>query len=143
MDVGRSLITASPQGLAGLSGLRHTGSGPLLRFVENALMQDAAKTERHATYTERGDALTHGRSSSGSGPRPGDVLIRDFAASTPGEFIIADATTLRRLEGPFGSLMAAAAAARALSPARIVWRENVDSRGRAVGPPIPLPRREP
>ena len=105
-------------------------------------MQDVAKTERHATYTERGDALTHGRSSSGSGPRPGDVLIRDFAASVPGEFIIADAMTLRRLQGPFGSLMAAAAAARALRPASIVWRENVDARGRAVGPPIPLPRRE-
>jgi hypothetical protein len=106
-------------------------------------MQNSPKVKSVARHTGSDEKSRFDRTSNGKAPQHGDLLIRDFSVSTPGEFIIADALTLCRLQGPFGSLMDAAAAARALRPGSKVWRENVDSRGRALGPPIPLPVREP
>jgi hypothetical protein len=72
-----------------------------------------------------------------SEPAPGDVLIRD--GSLTGEFVILDAQTRRRLQGPFPSLREAADAARVLRARCSVWHEAIDARGRVLGRPVRLP----
>ena len=67
-----------------------------------------------------------------SHPSAGDVVIRDSAAG----FVIADAVTL--MSGPFPTIADAAVAARSLAAHGRVWRENLDARGRALGPPFLL-----
>jgi hypothetical protein len=70
-------------------------------------------------------------------PRLGDVIIRDATADTG--FLVVDAHTRRVLEGPFPSFRAALVAARMIARDRPVWRENVDERGRVLGPPFLIP----
>ena len=67
-------------------------------------------------------------------PAPGDVLIRNAAAG----FTVVDATTHRELGGPFSSIVDAATTARVFGFGKRVWRENLDVRGRPLGPPFPL-----
>ena len=67
-------------------------------------------------------------------PVPGDVLIRNAAAG----FTVVDALTNRELGGPFSSIADAATTARVFGFGKRVWRENLDGRGRPLGPPFPL-----
>jgi hypothetical protein len=79
-----------------------------------------------------------------STPKNGDVLIREDAATRTGAFVLLDAVTLKRLRGPYGTLAAAASAARDLAGTHgAVWRENVDNRGRSLGAPIRLSAERP
>ena len=67
-------------------------------------------------------------------PSAGDVVIRDSAAG----FVIADAVTHAPMSGPFPTIADAAVAARSLAAHGHVWRENLDARARALGPPFLL-----
>jgi hypothetical protein len=73
-----------------------------------------------------------------TGPRAGDVIIRD-AVAAPGEFLIADALTNETLLGPIPSIRAAVDAARAFSPNGTIWRQTSDERGRSLGDPFAMP----
>ena len=69
-----------------------------------------------------------------SNPSAGDVVICDSAAG----FVIADAVTHAPMSGPYLTIADAALAARKLVADGHVWRENLDARGRALGPPFLL-----
>jgi hypothetical protein len=72
-----------------------------------------------------------------SDPRLGDVLIRRFASA----YLITDAVTGKMLANRCGTLAEASLAAAELSHGCRVWQENVDQRGRSLGPPVLLPIR--
>ena len=74
------------------------------------------------------------------GPQAGDVLIRVLTNTTPTTYVILEAETHRPLDGPFPSMAEAAiAAAKHTSSIGSVWQENLDQRGRPLGPPLRLP----
>jgi hypothetical protein len=64
----------------------------------------------------------------------GDVMIR----CVPGnEFLVALAVTLNTLGGPFTTFADALEAARLwVAPGRTIWVEDLDERGRPLGPPM-------
>ena len=68
-------------------------------------------------------------------PQVGDILIRALKNQ---RFTLMDVVTTKFLSGPFDGFPAAAAAARARN-ARMIWQQNVDERGRALGDLFPLP----
>ena len=72
-----------------------------------------------------------------SGPKLGDVLIRRQESA----YVIVDAVTGKTLATTGSSLREAALTAVRLSNGASVWQENVDKRGRPLGPPILLPIR--
>jgi hypothetical protein len=59
-----------------------------------------------------------------------DVLIRNVGES----FVVADAKGARTLAGPFPLLADALRAAREQARGGTIWRENLDLRGRPMGP---------
>jgi hypothetical protein len=69
-----------------------------------------------------------------SEPESGDVLVREAAVG----YVVMDAITLRELSGPCFSIADACTTARRLLPRARIWREIVDRRGRALGPPFLL-----
>lgn len=68
-------------------------------------------------------------------PQVGDILIRALKNQ---RFTLMDVVTTKFLSGPFDGFPAAAAAARARK-ARMIWQQNVDDRGRALGDLFVLP----
>ena len=72
-----------------------------------------------------------------SGLKLGDVLIRRQESV----YVIADAVTGKQLETVNASLREATLIAVRLSNGGGVWQENVDKRGRPLGPPVLLPIR--
>ena len=68
-------------------------------------------------------------------PQIGDILIRGLKNQ---RFTLLDVVTTKFLSGPFDGFPAAAAAARARN-ARMIWQQNVDERGHALGDPFVLP----
>jgi len=72
-----------------------------------------------------------------SGPKLGDVLIRRQESV----YVIADAITGKHLETVQASLREATLTAVRLSNGGGVWQDNVDKRGRPLGPPVLLPIR--
>ncbi len=81
-----------------------------------------------------GVSLAHRLIGRMSHPSAGDMVIRDSAAG----FVIADAVTHAPMSGPFPTIAEAAIAAWRLAAHGHVWRENLDARGRALGPPFLL-----
>jgi hypothetical protein len=74
------------------------------------------------------------------GPQAGDVLIRVQTNTTPTTYLILEAETHRHLDGPFPSMAEAAiAAAKHVGVMASVWQENLDQRGRPLGPPLRFP----
>jgi len=64
----------------------------------------------------------------------GDVIIRTLPGD---EFLVANAITLKTLEGPFTTFDDALATALLVAaPSGTIWQENLDNRGRPLGPPI-------
>ena len=80
-------------------------------------------------------ALTNDKTPASDYPQVGDVLIRALKNQ---RFTLLDVVTTKFLSGPFDGFPAAAAAARARN-ARMIWQQNVDERGRALGDPFVLP----
>jgi hypothetical protein len=64
----------------------------------------------------------------------GDVIIRRLPGD---EFLVANAVTLKTLGGPFTTFDDALATALLLAgPSGRIWQDNLDDRGRPLGPPI-------
>lgn len=75
-----------------------------------------------------------------AGPRAGDVLIRVQTNTTPTTYVLFEAETHRAIGGPFQSMAEAAiAASKCVGLMGSVWQENVDQRGRPIGPPLKFP----
>ena len=73
-------------------------------------------------------------------PQAGDVVIRVQTNTLPTTYVVAEASSRRILGGPFPSLAEAAiAASKLVGPMGSVWQEQVDQRGRPLGPPHRLP----
>jgi hypothetical protein len=53
--------------------------------------------------------------------------------------VIADAVTGKPLSATCATLIEAARIAAAIADGCTVWQENVDQRGRSIGPPVLLP----
>ena len=66
-------------------------------------------------------------------PHTGDVVVRDTVAG----YLILDVVTQQCLAGPYPSIADAALKAWQLCDGH-VWREEVDRRGRSLGPPFLL-----
>lgn len=65
---------------------------------------------------------------------PGDVMIRILPGN---EFLVANAVTLKTLEGPFTSFADALTTARLfVARGRTIWQESLDERRQPLGPPI-------
>jgi hypothetical protein len=75
-------------------------------------------------------------------PRIGDVILRGLAGdSAASSYVIHEPVSDRLLSGPHPSLSEAIAAADSLLEADgRIWQEQVDERGRSLGPPSLLPR---
>jgi hypothetical protein len=69
----------------------------------------------------------------------GDLVIADAAGPRSGEFVLVDAVTRQTIAGPFDSIRDAVRAGCARRERAAIWREFVDERGRAFGPPLRLP----
>jgi hypothetical protein len=67
-----------------------------------------------------------------------DVLIRNDLNDMSRQYWLVDAKTKRPIAMPFTDLRAAIAAALEASQGGAIWQENVDARGRSMGPPILL-----
>ena len=75
-----------------------------------------------------------------SEPKRGDLLIRTQTDSAPPTFVVVDAITRRQVSGPFSTIPEAATSAAELAGTRRnIWQENVDHRGRSLGPPLRFP----
>lgn len=72
---------------------------------------------------------------------PGDILIVREATTDDPCYVIVDAITKERLEGPFPTLRETLERASQLRPDGVIWHKNIDDRGREMGPPIRLPVR--
>ena len=70
----------------------------------------------------------------GSTPCAGDLILRWLGA---GMFEVVEAATARPLSGPV-SLSRAVELAKS-SGATVVWQQNLDERGRPLGPPYRIP----
>jgi hypothetical protein len=67
-------------------------------------------------------------------PRRGDILIR----SIRDKYELVDALTRAAIIGGFDNFSDAVTDARERRP-RAIWQQNVDDRGRVLGPPLLLP----
>ena len=74
-------------------------------------------------------------------PRLGDVIVRHQDSSTAvTSYVIVDPVIDLFLSGPFSALSDAVnSAERRLGPDGRIWHEEVDQRGRSVGPLLLLP----
>jgi hypothetical protein len=64
----------------------------------------------------------------------GDVIIRSLSEDG---FLLVDAVTRKTLNGPFPTFADALNAALGfVKPGATIWQENVDNRGRPLGPPF-------
>ena len=79
-------------------------------------------------------ALTKDKTSA-TVPQVGDILIRALKNQ---RFTLMDVVTTKFLSGPFDGFPAAVAAARARQT-RVIWQQNVDERGRALGDLFAIP----
>jgi hypothetical protein len=92
------------------------------RFVTLIKMRTLRMMDRDASPEGRCLTMKHG-----------DVIIRRL----PGhEFLVANAVTLEKLGGLFTTFDDALAAALLVAPSGTIWQDNLDNRGRPLGPPI-------
>jgi hypothetical protein len=101
----------------------------------NDLPGQATSTESLPELPDSREALSIDKTSAADEPQRGDILIRALKNQ---RFTLLDVVTTKFLSGPFEGFPAAAAAARARN-ARMIWQQNVDERGRALGDPFVLP----
>jgi hypothetical protein len=73
-------------------------------------------------------------------PLANDVVIRRVNQTAPGEYVLVNAFSGAVVAGPFGDMATAARTARDLAAHHgiTVWHEQLDERGRPVGPATPL-----
>jgi hypothetical protein len=103
-----------------------------VRRVEESASSMRSPRSSYFGWVDRGLSrrARHHRHPGGSGPQPGDLILRESSA---GGFEIVDAITDEHIAGPM-QLSRAIQAAKAYG-AITLWQQNVDHRGRALGRP--------